>query len=46
MVTLDGGVVGLAWHLRCSVGFEGAVGGGGAGGKGFGAEFWSGIVAD
>lgn len=46
VVTLDGGVVGLAWHFGCSVGFKGAVGGGGAGGKGFGAELWSGIVAD
>lgn len=38
VVTLDGGVVGLARHFRDGVGGEGAVGGGGAGGKGFGAE--------
>ena len=46
MITLDGGIVGLAWHLGGGVGLEGAVGGGRAWREGFGAECWSGVVAD
>ena len=46
MITLDRGVVGLAGHLGCGVGLEGAVGRGGAWGEGLGTEFWSGVVAD
>ena len=46
MVTLDGGVVGLAGHLGRGVGFEGAVGRGGTWRERFGTECWSGVVAD
>lgn len=46
MVTLNGGVVSLAGHLGYGVGFEGAVGGGGAWREGFDMELWSGVVAD
>lgn len=46
MVTLDGGVVGLAGYLGNRVGFEGAVGRGRTWREGFGMEFWSGVVAD
>ena len=45
MITLDRGVVGLAWHFGGNIGFEGAVAGGRARRKGFGAEGWNGVVS-
>lgn len=39
-------VQGLAGNFGGGVRLECAVGGGGAWGEGFGAEFWGGVVAD
>ena len=46
VITLDGGVVGLAGYLGYGIGFESAVSWCRAWRKGFGVEFGGGVVSD